>query len=164
MTAKRDMSSWTTCNEIDCTSSTRIDCLESQTFHAISTVGLPRPPRRLRTFQDARTCQDSPIATPCRPIGRSGYGRRGRDHRAVKRRKQESGCIWRLAQILARIELARGLPGPRLTAELELCRQELTVHSRGVSAQHQTFVDRVQDHFLDVAGSHTKKEPVRKNG
>ena len=71
----------------------------------------------------------------------------------AERRKQDRGAIWRLAQLLGRIEISKGLPGPRLAVELALFRQELAVLSRGLGAQHEAFVALVGDRLRAAARS-----------
>ncbi len=69
--------------------------------------------------------------------------------------KQARARIWRISQLLGRVEMARGLPIHRLRVELALASKELVVHAAGLSSRHRAFVDLVQDHIVDLA------EPLR---
>ena len=75
----------------------------------------------------------------------------------ARRNKQDHGRVWRVCQALARAEMARGLPEPRLRLELALAKKELDVHTAGLGTQHRALVDLVQDHFLDLAGPLRRK-------
>ncbi len=73
-------------------------------------------------------------------------------------RKSDRSSVWRLAQLLGRVELARGLPRQRLAAELALLKQEMGIHSRALGTDRAAFVALLEDHWMDVArGVRSKK-------
>ena len=55
-------------------------------------------------------------------------------------RKQERGFVWRTGQVMARVELAKGLKGIRLAHELVECGRELSMIGTYVSEPHEGFV------------------------
>ena len=65
--------------------------------------------------------------------------------------KSDHSSVWRLAQLLGRLELARGLPRQRLAAELVLLKEEMGIHARALSKERAAFVTLAEDHWMNVA-------------
>ncbi len=53
--------------------------------------------------------------------------------------KSDRSSVWRLAQSLGRLELARGMPGQRLAAELALLKEK----------ECAAFITLAEDHWMD---------------
>ena len=71
-------------------------------------------------------------------------------------RKQSSADrsrVWKLGQILARIQLSKDLREPRRREELALLRYEFAALSRGLSDRHRGFADLVCNQLEAVAHS-----------
>ncbi len=51
-------------------------------------------------------------------------------------RTQERGFVWRTGQVMARVELAKGLKGIKLAHELVECGRELSMLGTYLSQQH----------------------------
>ena len=65
--------------------------------------------------------------------------------------KSDRSSVWRLVQLLGRVELARGLPRQRLAAELGVLKEEMAIHTRALSTERAAFAALVEDHWMDVA-------------